>query len=301
MAEGVKMENLGKEILEEENKKEKESGTEVQHLSVQPKDDNQSQSKKQSIVERNNRKFNREQTIEALVNTTKPFLGTNSYGKIVTFNANGDWQKYLRFSEIVHHFAEIKGNENDGRNQLRLELSTRLDLILDWVQQVASDNNDPYTFQLGGHGNFVFLQRIAKKYFNHDLVNPIPMKTKEKRKRKCPVDEPVTDVKELHTEADTKHVDESERVFDERKEESYAGRGIDVDTGRGFTEEIREGGVRGVTKSNNDQFEDARLRRLNELLEKSKQLEQEEKDLELEIQLFKAQQRVKELRERKRF
>ena len=44
-----------------------------------------------------------------------------------------------------------------------------------------------------------------------------------------------------------------------------------------------------------------RLRRLNELLEKSKQLEQEEKDLELEIQLFKAQQRVKELRERKRF
>merc|ERR1712096_198207 len=40
--------------------------------------------------------FNRIETLNALRDTTEPFLGTDEFGNVKTYNTNGDWKKCLR-------------------------------------------------------------------------------------------------------------------------------------------------------------------------------------------------------------
>merc|ERR1712200_387020 len=65
---------------------------------------------------------------------------------------------------------------------------------------------------------------------------------------------------------------------------------------RGYVEDGKEEYERDDTKMGNTENDDARLRRWNELLEKSNQLEREEKELKLQLQILQAEQRIKSLK-----
>ena len=128
--------------------------------------------------------FNRSDTINALKDTTKPFLGTNELGQVRTFNTNGDWKKCLRFNEILYHFAEDPNVAQSGKPNLEKQLCTRPEIVLGWISNLKSKNGTPYDFQIGSNGNFLWLKNLMKKYFNYDLVNPKREEIAEKRRER---------------------------------------------------------------------------------------------------------------------
>merc|ERR1712200_112513 len=132
----------------------------------------------------------------------------------------------------------------------------------------------------------------------------------EERRRFNPLyDDDDQTVDDFKTEHDRRYGENSKRLSNERRDIDYKGRRneIDGDSGRdvvrydarqlrGYADDGKEEYERDDTKMGNTENDDARLRRWNELLEKSNQLEREEKELKLQLQILQAEQRIKSLK-----
>ena len=116
--------------------------------------------------------------LEALRKTEVPFIDVNEEGKTFTANANGDWKRMLKLSEILTHLGE--GAWAIIEDEIRDNPS--------WFQSVhdnrVANGQGPLVFQYGRLNLLKEIIRIVKKHHPQIEVKLVKRKQEKRTARR---------------------------------------------------------------------------------------------------------------------
>lgn len=132
-----------------------------------------------------------ETSIQLAKELNTPFRGYDLSGRLVTFNAQGDWRRMLSVTEIVNHLSP--SNPKEGREMLREKILSEPDVALGWVSLYKDpktvSQNSMFNFCFNTFGNFKIVKQtlVSQGYYVNDHRIGGSMRKPKKPKRLSPV------------------------------------------------------------------------------------------------------------------
>ncbi len=113
-----------------------------------------------------------EASIQLAKDLNTPFRGYDCSGRLITYNAQGDWRRMLSITEILNHLSP--NNPKEGREMLKEKILSEPDVGLKWVSlykdPANSNQNSMFNFCFNTFGNFKIVKQtlVSLGYFVHD-------------------------------------------------------------------------------------------------------------------------------------
>ena len=116
------------------------------------------------------------ESVQLANTTTETFRGYDQFGVLITYNANGKWDKMLSITEMVLYFSPT--NPREGRNLLTYHITK--DIVENWITRCPKQNESPtaFTFSYDTSGNYRLVRKAAKKFGINMPFNSVEAKAK---------------------------------------------------------------------------------------------------------------------------